>query len=245
MIGLGTIVNSGAIIAGGLIGLVSRRFLNERFQETITKAIGFAVIVMALGSVMSRMLVINISEAESGLKGSIDTQGTIMMIISLAAGAFLGELINIDNWFERFGVWLRDRSGNQGDSLFVDAFVSASLTVCIGAMAVIGAIQDGISGDHNTLYAKAMLDLVIIIMMTASLGKGCIFSAIPVFIFQGVITVFARVIAPVMTEAAVSNISLVGNVLIFCVGINLIWPKTIRVANVLPSIVIAVIFAFI
>ena len=98
-----------------------------------------------------------------------------MMIISLAAEAFLGELINIDNWFERFGVWLRDRSGNQGDSLFVDAFVSASLTVCIGAMAVIGAIQDGISGDHNTLYAKAMLDRVIIIMMTASLGKGCIF----------------------------------------------------------------------
>ncbi len=157
----------------------------------------------------------------------------------------MGELINIDNWFERFGVWLRDRSGNQGDSLFVDAFVSASLTVCVGAMAVIGAIQDGISGDHNTLYAKAMLDFVIIIMMTASLGKGCIFSEIPVFIFQGVITVFARVIAPVMTEAAVSNISLVGNVLIFCVGINLILPKTIRVANVLPSIVMAVIFAFI
>lgn len=244
MIGLGTIANTAAIAAGGLVGLASRCFLKERYQETIIKAIGFAVIVMALGSVMSRMLVINISEAGGVLKGSIDTQGTIMMIVSLAGGAFLGELINIDNWFERFGVWLRDKTGNQGDSGFVDAFVTASLTVCVGAMAIIGAIQDGISGDHNTLYAKAILDMIIIIMMTASLGKGCIFSAIPVFIFQGFITVFARVIAPVMTQTAVSNISFVGNVLILCVGINLIWPKTIRVANILPAIVIAVIFAF-
>lgn len=244
MIGLGTIANTAAIAAGGLVGLASRHFLKERYQETIIKAIGFAVIVMALGSVMSRMLVINISEAGGVLKGSIDTQGTIMMIVSLAGGAFLGELINIDNWFERFGVWLRDKTGNQGDSGFVDAFVTASLTVCVGAMAIIGAIQDGISGDHNTLYAKAILDMIIIIMMTASLGKGCIFSAIPVFIFQGFITVFARVIAPVMTQTAVSNISFVGNVLILCVGINLIWPKTIRVANILPAIVIAVIFAF-
>jgi hypothetical protein len=111
-------------------------------------------------------------------------------------------------------------------------------------MAIIGAIQDGISGSHDILYAKAILDLIIIIMMTASLGKGCIFSAIPVAILQGTITLLARVIAPVMTDAAVSNITLVGNVLILCVGVNLIWPKTIRVANVLPAIVVAVIFAF-
>lgn len=171
MIGMGTVVNTIAIAAGGLAGLVSRRFLKERYQETITKTTGFAVAVMGLCSVMS------------------------------------------------------------------------SLTVCVGAMAIIGAIQDGISGNPNTLYAKAILDLIIIAMMTASLGKGCIFSAIPVAVFQGMITILAKMIAPVMTEAAVSNISLVGNVLICCVGINLIWPKTIRVANILPSVVIAVIFA--
>lgn len=243
MIGLGTIVNASAIIAGGLAGLVSRQFLKKRYQETITKAIGFAVIVMALGSTLSQMLVVNISATEGHLSGSLNTQGTMMMIVSLAVGALLGELIDLDQWFERFGAWLRDKTGNQEDGCFIDAFVSASLTVCVGAMAIIGALQDGISGNHDTLYAKAILDLIIIMMMTASLGKGCIFSSIPVAVFQGTITMLARIVAPIMTEAAISNITLVGNVLILCVGVNLIRPKTIRVANILPAIVIAVIFA--
>lgn len=245
MIGLGTIVNTVAIIIGGLIGLISSRFFKKRYQETIIKAIGFAIIVMALGSIMSKMLVINISKVNNDLVTSLNTQGTIMMIICLALGALLGEVINIEHWFERFGSWLRDKSGNQEDKQFVDAFVLSSLTVCVGAMAIIGAIQDGISGDYNTLYAKALLDLIIIMIMTTTLGKRCIFASIPVVVFQGTITLLARVIAPIMNEIAISNLSLVGNVLIFCVGINLIWPKTIRVANVLPSIVIAVIFALI
>lgn len=240
MIGLGTIVNAIAIIIGGLGGLISRRFLQNRYQETITKAMGFAIIVMALGSTLSQMFVVKISEAGGQ---SLDTQGTMMMIISLAAGALLGEFFNLDKRFEQFGTWLRDKSGNQGDERFIDAFVSASLTVCVGAMAIIGSIQDGLNGSHDTLYAKAILDLIIIMMMTASLGKGCIFSVIPVAVFQGSITLLAKAAAPIMTEAAVSNISLVGNVLILCVGVNLIWAKTIRVANVLPAIIIAVIFA--
>lgn len=243
MAGLGTIVNAIAIIIGGLIGLISRQFLKERYQETITKAMGFAIIVMALGSTLSQMFVVNISNETDQLKASLDVQGTTMLIISLAVGALIGELINLNHWFERFGTWLRDKTGNQKDGQFIDAFVSASLTVCVGAMAIIGAIQDGISGNHETLYAKAILDLIIIIMMTASLGKGCIFSAIPVAILQGTITILARQAAPVMTDAAISNLALVGNVLILCVGTNLVWPKTIRVANVLPALVIAVIFA--
>ena len=243
MIGLGTIVNAGAIMVGGMGGLVSRRFLKERYQETIMKAMGFAIIVMALGSTLSQMFVVNISEEAGQLRGNLDVQGTMMMIVSLAVGALLGEIIDLNQWFERFGTWLRDKTGNQKDGHFIDAFVSASLTVCVGAMAVIGAIQDGISGSHDTLYAKAILDLIIIMLMTASLGKGCIFSAIPVFVFQGTITLLARQAAPIMTDTAVSNLSLVGNVLILCVGTNLIWPKTIRVANVLPALVIAVVFA--
>ena len=135
------------------------------------------------------------------------------------------------------------RTGSQGDRQFIDAFVSASLTVCVGAMAIIGSIQDGISGSHDTLFAKAVLDMIIILMMTASLGKGCIFSAIPVAVFQGAVTLLAREAAPLFTEAALSNISLVGNVLIFCVGVNLVWPRTVRIANILPSIVIAAAFA--
>ena len=243
MAGLGTIVNVIAIMIGGLGGLISRKFLKERYQETITKAIGFAIIVMALGSTLSQMLVVKISGTPDQLSGSLDTQGALMMIISLAAGALTGEMLDLDRKFERFGTWLRDRTGNQEDSRFIDAFVTASLTVCIGAMAIIGSIQDGISGNHDTLFAKAVLDLIIIMMMTASLGRGCIFSAIPVAVFQGIITLLAKEAAPVMTDAALGNITLVGNVLILCVGVNLIWPKTIRVANVLPAVVIAVIFA--
>lgn len=243
MFGLGTIVNVLGIIIGGLCGLMSRSFLKERYQETIIKAMGFAVIIMALGSTLSQMFIIKISETSNQLIGSLDTQGTMMMIISLAAGALLGEFLNLEQWFERFGKWLRDKTGSQGDSQFIDAFVSASLTVCVGAMAIIGAIQDGISGNHDSLFAKAILDLIIIMMMTTSLGKGCIFSAIPVALFQGTVTILARQVAPLMTDAAMSNIAFVGNVLILCVGVNLIWPKTIRVANVLPAIVIAVLFA--
>ena len=243
MAGIGTIVNVMAIIAGGLCGLVTRRFLEERYQETIMKATGFAIIVMALGSTLSQMLVVKIAEAGDKLTGSLDTQGTIMMILSLVLGALLGEWINLDRWFERFGAWLRDRSGNQEDRRFIDGFVSASLTVCVGAMAVIGSLEDGIRQDPQMLYAKAILDLIIIMIMTASLGKGCIFSAVSVGIFQGTITLLARGVAPVLTEEAVSNLSLVGNVLILCVGVNLIWPRTIRVANVLPAIVFGVIFA--
>lgn len=245
MAGIGTIVNVIAIIAGGLCGLVTRRFLEERYQETIMKATGFAIIVMALGSTLSQMLVVKIAEAGDKLTGSLDTQGTIMMILSLVLGALLGEWINLDRWFERFGAWLRDRSGNQEDRRFIDGFVSASLTVCVGAMAVIGSLEDGIRQDPQMLYAKAILDLIIIMIMTASLGKGCIFSAVSVGIFQGTITLLARGVAPVLTEEAVSNLSLVGNVLILCVGVNLIWPRTIRVANVLPAIVFGVVFALI
>jgi uncharacterized membrane protein YqgA involved in biofilm formation len=186
-----------------------------------------------------------VSQSAEKISATLDTQGTMMMIFSLAIGALLGEWLNLEHWFERFGTWLRDKTGNQEDAHFIDAFVTTTLTVCIGAMAIIGAIQDGISGDHNTLFAKAVLDLVIVMMMTSSMGIGCIFSAIPVAVFQGAITLLARVVAPLMTEAALSNISLVGNVLILCVGVNLIWPKTIRVANILPAIVIAVVFAIV
>jgi hypothetical protein len=243
MAGLGTIVNAAAIIAGGLGGLLTRRFLKERYQETITKALGFAIIVMALGSTLSQMLVVKIEETAGSLSASLDTQGTMMMVISLALGALLGELLNLEHWLERFGGWLRDRTGNGADSQFINAFVTASLTVCVGAMAIIGSIQDGISGNHDTLFAKAVLDLIIIMMMTASLGKGCIFSAIPVALLQGTVTLLARQAAPLMTEAALGNITLVGNVLILCVGVNLIWPRTIRVANVIPAIVAAALFA--
>ena len=243
MIGLGTIVNAGAIVLGGLLGLGARRFLNERYQETMLKAMGFAVMVMALGSTLSKMMSVELASAGDGYTASLGTGGEMMMILSLAGGALLGEMADFEKRFENLGVWLRDKSGSSGDGEFINAFMTATLTVCVGAMAVLGSIQDGLSGDHNTLFAKAVLDLVIVAMMSASLGKGCMFSAVPVALWQGSITLLASFIAPVMTDAALANISYVGNVLILCVGFNLVYPGTIRVANLLPSLLIAVLFA--
>ena len=167
-----------------------------------------------------------------------------MFVASFAIGSLIGEWINLELRMEQFGNWLKVKTGNSREKLFVDAFVTASLTVCIGEMAVVGAIQDGISADPSTLILKAVLDMIIICVMTASMGKGCIFAAIPVGIFQGTITVLARAVQPLMTERALSNLSLTGSMLIFCVGVNLIWGKKLKVANMLPAIVIAVICAF-
>ena len=168
----------------------------------------------------------------------------MMMIICLTLGGLIGEILNLERLLERFGEWLKLKTGNAKDPGFVNGFLTASLTVCIGAMAIMGAIQDGLTGDWSTLGAKTVLDLIIIMVMTCSLGRGCVFSAIPVFLWEGSLTLLAQGIRPLMTEAALANLSLVGNVLIFCVGINLIWGKKIRVANLLPAVILAAAAAF-
>ena len=225
------------IVGGGLLGLGCGRLISERFQKTLMMACAVAVMFLGLTGTVKEMLAVNAD-------GSLSLVGTNCMLASLIGGALLGEAIDLEDKMERFGIWLRHKTGSSGDTRFVDGFVTASLTVCIGAMAIVGSIQDGILGDHATLFAKAVLDLVIIMVMTASMGKGCIFSAIPVGILQGSVTLLARLLQPVFTDAALSNLSLVGSVLVFCVGLNLVWGKKIRVANLLPSLLIAVIWAF-
>ena len=236
MIGLGTIINTAAIILGGIAGGLFGKRLTERYQDTLMKACGLCVIFLGIAGALEKMFTVQ--------NGSIVSGGTMMMIASFAIGSLVGEWINIEHHMNRFGEWLKVKSGNSKDKIFVDAFVTASLTVCVGAMAIVGSIQDGILGDYNTLLMKAILDFVIICVMTASMGKGCAFSAIPVALFQGSITILARGIEPIMTEPALNNLSVVGSMLIFCVGINLVWEKKFKVANMLPAIVVAVIWAF-
>jgi uncharacterized membrane protein YqgA involved in biofilm formation len=161
----------------------------------------------------------------------------------MVLGTLIGEIADIEGKFESFGLFLRNRTGNAGDSRFINAFVTASLTVCIGAMAIVGAIQDGIYGDYSILATKGVLDFIIIAGMASAMGKGAVFSAVPVGLWQGTVTILARLLEPLMTEAALDNISLVGNIMSFCVGINLLFPKTLRVANMLPGLVIAAAFA--
>ena len=233
---MGTIINVIAIILGGLLGFVGGKLMNEKVQDTLMKVCGVGTLFVAMSGVMEKMLVVN--------DGAISSTGGMLVIICLAIGGLVGELLNIEDGFERFGQWLKIKTGNSRDGGFVDAFVTASLTVCIGAMAIVGSIEDGLTGDFSILATKAVLDLIIITVMTSSMGKGCIFSAIPVAILQGGITVLAGFMKVLMTDAALANLSLVGNVLIFCVGINLVWGKKVRVANLLPAIVAAVVAAF-
>ena len=237
MIGTGTLINVLAIVVGGGIGLVGGKWLNDRTQETLIRGMAVCVLFVAIGGVMSEMLVLE--------NGTITTQGTLMLVISMALGALVGELLNLDGRLEGFGRWLREKSGNSRDTRFLDGFITATMTVSIGAMAIVGAVQDGIYGDYTVLAAKSLMDFVIILVMASSMGKGCLFSAIPVGILQGSVTLLARLVQPLLTEAALSNLSLVGSVLIFCVGLNLIWSKTIRVANLLPALLFAVAFAFV
>ena len=236
MHGLGTIINTLAIVAGGAGGALFGKFLKEDVQDTLTKCCGVSTLFIAITGALEQMLTVE--------NGKIVSSGAMLVILSLTIGAVIGELVNLEGAFERFGEWLKQKTGNAKDRKFVEAFVTASLTVCIGAMAIVGSIQDGITGDYSILATKAVLDFIIIMVMSCSLGRGAVFSAIPVAIFQGSITLLAGFVRPLMTEGALANLSLVGNVLIFCVGVNLLWGKKIKVANLLPAIVFAVLAAF-
>ena len=232
MYGLGTLINTFAIVFGGVAGILFGKLLKERHQTSLTTACGVSVLFIGIAGAMQGMLDIQ--------NGVITSGQTMLVTLCLAIGTLIGEIINIEDGFENFGEWLKVKTGNAKDKDFVNAFVTASLTVCIGAMAIVGAIQDGIFGDWSLLATKAVLDFIIIMVMTCSLGKGCAFSAIPVFLFEGSITLFATFLKPIMTDLALDYLSLIGSILIFCVGLNLVWGKKVRVANMLPAVVLAV-----
>ncbi len=236
MIGLGTIINVAGIVVGGIFGMLFGKLMKKRVQDSLQKTCGVAVIFLGIAGAMEGMLTIAGDKVMSG--------GSFLIIFSLVPGILIGELINLEDRLEKMGEWLKKKTGNGNENLFVEGFVTASLTVCIGAMAIVGAIEDGISGDYSILITKSILDMIIIMVMTCSLGKGCIFSALPVALLQGTVTVLAVFIKPVLTDDALNSLSLVGSILIFCVGINLLLGKKIRVANLLPSIIFAVIYTY-
>lgn len=233
---MGSLINTISIIAGGLIGMVVGRAFSEDQQEALTKACGISVLFIAIAGAMEGMLRVEGGQIASGK--------SMLVVLCLAVGTLIGELIGIEKGFVTFGEWLKIRTGNSGDAQFVNAFVTASLTVCIGAMAIVGSIQDGVTGDYSTLAVKSVLDLIIVAVMTSSLGKGAAFSAIPILLFEGLITLLAKLIAPLMTEAAIAYLSLIGSVLIFCVGLNLVFDRKLRVANMLPAVFLAAAAAY-
>lgn len=234
MRGMGTIVNVLAVLLGGSLGLFLKKGLKERYQEILMQALGLCTIFIGIPGALKEMFVIG--------DGTISTEGTMLMIFSLVVGSLMGEWIDLENKMEGFGEWLKKRFGGRDDSQFVEGFLAASLTICIGAMAIVGALQDGMTGDASMLYAKAVLDGVILIVFASAYGKGALFSAIPVGIWQGGITLFARALEPLLTEQIIGDLSFVGNMLIFCVGVNLAFGKKFRVANMLPALLFVVLY---
>lgn len=231
---MGTIINVAAVIFGSLLGVVICGGIKEKTQKILVQACGLATLFIGISGALEQMLIMT----EEG----IQVAGTLLLICALVIGGFVGEWIDIEIRLERVGKWLRKMVKTEKDSRFVDGFVTASLVICIGAMAVVGALQDGLTGDYSMLLAKAVLDFIITLVFASTMGIGVLFSALPLGIYQGTITLLAAFIAPYLTDEMISGLSLVGSVLIFGVGINLLWEKKLKIGNLLPALLVPIVY---
>ena len=227
MIGLGTIINCGSVLAGASAGMLLKNGLSKRFEDTIMQGIGLCTMFIGIGGALSGLLTLE--------NGQLATQHTMLLILSLALGALIGEALNID-------VFCQNRLKSHDDSHFVEGFVSFSLLICIGAMAIVGSMQDGLSGDPSMLIAKAIIDGIAAVVFAASLGKGVFLSVLPLGVYQGGLTLLARFIRPWMTDELIAQMSCVGSVLIFAVSLNMIRKDKIKVGNLLPAVFLPAVF---
>lgn len=212
----GTIVNTIAILAGSLLGLIFRKGIPAKFNATIMQSIGLAVILV-------------------GLKGALKSDDLLLIIICLAAGSLIGEWLGIEARLEGAGRWFETRFAGT-DGSFAKGFVTATLLYCVGSMAIVGAMESGLAGNHQTLYAKSVLDGITAVVFTSTLGIGVMLSAVSVFIYQGLITGGALLLKPFFTPEVVNQMSAVGGLLIVGIGINLLEIRKISVGNMLPAI---------
>jgi len=243
MHGIGTLINCGAILVGSAIGMLIKGGLRKRFEETIFSAVGLAVMFIGLGGALSGLLVI---AKDSSANDILATQYTMLMVLSLVLGAIVGELLDIETWLNGLGGRLKKKMPEKlAGSTFVDGFVTASMLFCVGAMAIVGSLQDGLTGNYSTLAAKAVLDGISSVLLAASLGFGVAVSSAPLFIYQGGITLLAQFISPLLQAypALTGQLNCVGSILIFAIGINMIFGKKIKVGNLLPAILFPIIFA--
>lgn len=234
MIGLGTVVNAAAIICGGAAGTFVKNGLSQRFRNILMEAIGLSVLIIGFSGAMQGILKI------AG-DGKLDRVFTMEMIFSLVIGGLIGEALNIEQKLDNMGQWFQSRFARNGGN-FAQGFVTASLVYCVGAMAIVGALEDGLSGNTGTLFAKSILDGVSAIVFAATMGVGVAFSCLPVLIYQGFITLMAGLIKPWLTDTVITQMSLVGSVLILAIGINLLDIRKIKVGNLLPAIFLPLVY---
>jgi len=225
---LGPIVNAVTIVICALVGVFLVRGIPGRFEEIIKKAIGLSIIYV-------------------GIKGGLDNQRVLLLIMSMVGGAIIGELINIDKLMNQLGTWAERRLGMDGKDTgtgrsFSKGFVSASILYCSGSMAIVGSMQSGLQGNHEILFAKSILDGAISIVFGASMGIGVAFSAIPVFLYQAGIALAAMAVKDFLTPEIIREMSAVGSLLVAAIGFNFLGVKEIRVANLIPAIFIPLIY---
>lgn len=233
MTGLGTIVNVCAIIGASIVGVFLRKGIPEAIQDIVTKAVGLCVLFIGLSGVLSGMLQVQGQELVS--------TDTLVMVFCMVAGSMIGQWIDIENRLERLGMWCRKKiPASLASGSFTEAFVSSSLLFCVGAMAVVGALEDGLNHNYSTLFAKAVLDGILAVVFGASMGIGVAFSAAPVGIYQGSITVLAGLVRPYMTDLMITRMSFIGSILIFALGLNTVAGSKIRIGNMLPAVFLPV-----
>lgn len=226
---LGNIVNGVAIVIGCFIGLLVHKGLKEKYKSIVMQAIGLSVIFIGAGVAIS-----GLSDPESE---------PVLFIISLVIGGIIGEIAGIERGLEKFGGFLQLKVGNK-DSNIAKGFVTASLIFCVGTMAIMGSLDSGLRGDHSILFAKSVLDGITAMILATTLGIGVLFSAAAVMIYQGAIVIFASYLEGLLTADVIREISIIGGILIFAIGINMLEIKKIRTGNLLPAVIIPVIYYF-
>ena len=232
---MGTLINTALVLLGGAIGLVFKKAISENMEYSIHKATGVAVLVIGLAGVMTNVLSVDES-------GKLSSSGELMLVISLALGTFIGELLRLD---DRLNSGCKKIEEKFKMSNFSSGFITATMIYCIGAMAIVGAINDGLLHDSSTLITKGIIDGITSIVLAASLGYGVLLSAVPVFLYQGAITLLASSLQNVLKGELLTNICIVGYALVMCIGINFLYnsKKQIKTVNMLPSLLVPVIHA--
>ena len=231
----GTIVNAAAIIAGSAAGLLARKGIPAHLEDSVHKATGLAVIVIGLNGVITNMISV-------GEGGTLSSSGELLLVFSLVLGVVCGELLRIDDHLNGLAGMVETKFHLTG---FAASFVSGTLIYCVGAMAIIGSLNDGLKGDPSVLFVKSTLDGITSIVLAATMGPGVLFSSIPVFLYQGAITLLAGLLEPVLQGVLLSQICAVGFVLVTCIGINFLGIAKIKTANFLPALLVPPIWALI
>ncbi|MFH0767125.1 MAG: DUF554 domain-containing protein [Bacillota bacterium] len=228
---MGTLINVAAIIVASILGVIFKKGLSEKIQKSVMLALGLGLAALSLGWFLKDFLSIN--------QDTLSTSGDLLIIISLVIGVMIGEWIDIDGKLSR---WAEGIEKKYNLPPLAKGFIAATLIFCVGAMAIVGSIQDGMNGDITTLVIKSALDFVTALILASVLGIGVIFSAISVLIYQGAITLLAASSTNFLTPDMIRAVSMVGNILLIAIGINFMELKKIKVANMLPALVIPILY---